>query len=109
MPEYRSIQQVKLFLLVMNPMMGRAEDGEIVAISDDYNRLTSFYQSALMNEPVRSADNFLHFFSEESPLYWFNTINSLEPDADTIFGHGIHTAWQNVDDLPNIQSRYIWV
>lgn len=39
MPEYRSIQQVKLFLLVMNPMMGRAEDGEIAAISDDYDRL----------------------------------------------------------------------
>lgn len=109
MPVYRSIQQVKLFLLVMNPMMGRAEDGEIAAISDDYDRLVSFYNASLLAEPVRTPDNYLHFFREDTPLYWFNKVNTLEPNADTFFGHGIRTTWETTEDVPNIQSRFHWI
>ena len=40
--ETREIQEVRIYVLVLNTF-GAAETGEIVAVSDDYNRLVNWY------------------------------------------------------------------
>lgn len=40
--ETRTIQEVRIYVLVLNTFR-TAESGEIVAMSDDYNRLVDWY------------------------------------------------------------------
>ena len=47
--ETRTTQEVRIYVLVLNTF-GAAETGEILAVSDDYNRLVDWYNQQINPE-----------------------------------------------------------
>ena len=101
--EARSITQVRIYRLILNPMAGRCEDGTIVAISGDYNRLVSWYEEQKAPEPYRDADGWYRTFTEGSPLHWYNPANTLDLNCPDHWVHGITDEWVNEDVWMNIR------
>lgn len=104
----RSIQEVRIYILVLNPINGAAEDGSIVAISDDYSRLVGWYQDRFASEQWKDG-SWHKTFTKDSPLEWYNPCYSLELNDAQPFGHGIHDEWISTEDLYEIRNRYLYV
>ena len=107
--ETRTITQGRIFILNLNTF-GRAEDTAIAAISDDYNKLVSFYLDNLLSEDERYRDDFGYRISFRSgPLQRFNPCHSIELNQLSYFHEGIYDIWIDVADLTKLQSEYYWV
>ena len=105
----RTINEVKLYALVLNPMQApKIEYGEVVAVSLDYDRLVEWYNSQKAPEMWRDG-RFGKTFAKGSPLEWYNSANSLEPDDTQPFGHGINTHWVREENLSRIISKYTFI
>ncbi len=102
--ETRTINQVKLYILTMNPMTGRTEDGQITAISYSKQALIDFYNR-------ESVENYMDrtwskSFRKGSLLEWFNPLYSFDIGH---YGHGIKGTWMDTDSVENIRGLYYWV
>lgn len=107
--EYRTIEQVRLYVLVLNTF-GRVEDGAVAAVSADYNKLVNFYMSQLLAPEDRYRDNSGMYISfKDGPLRNFNPCFSLELNNTGVFGHGIHDEWIPVTSFPSVRTRYYMV
>ena len=106
--EVRTVQEGRIYILVLNPIDGAAEDGSIVAISDDYNRIVGWYQDQFASEQWKDG-SWYKTFTRDSPLEWYNPCYSLELNDIQPFGHGIHDKWILLDDLYIVSSRYLFV
>lgn len=95
--EARSVTQVRIYKLILNPMAGRCEDGAIVALSGNYNRLVSWYEEQKAPQPYRDDDGWYRTFAEDSPLHWYNPADTLELNHPDHWGHGITDVWVEVD------------
>lgn len=104
--EIRQITQVKIYVLVLNNMYGRCEEGDIVAISPEYENLIKYYNDNLLTVPIRDDEGYLHSF-KEGDLYFYNHCDSLEVEYNDLFGHGIHFEWCTEDILHS--GRYLVV
>ena len=102
--EARSITQVRIYKLILNPMAGRCEDGTIVAISGDYNRLVSWYEEQKAPTPYRDDSGWYRTFAEDSPLHWYNPADTLELNCPDHWGHGITDEWVYEDVWHNVRS-----
>ena len=100
--EERIVKQVRIYKLILNPMVCAYEAGEIVALSGDYNRLVSWYEEQKLYEPYRDDSGWYRTFAKESPLHWFNPADNLELNCTDHFGHGISDEWVNEDVWYNI-------
>lgn len=89
--ETRTITQVRVYKLILNPMTANAEAGEIVAISTDYQKLVDWYESQKAPEMWRDG-RWNKTFAEGSPLEWYNPDN-IELNAPSCFGQGIRDEW----------------
>ena len=105
--ETREVIEVRIYVLVLNTFRS-AESGEVVAISDDYNRLVAWYQSQFADEPYRE-DGWYKVFKKGSPIEYNNPCNSIELNNVNPWNQGIHDEWILLDCLDNIQSRYNFV
>ena len=101
--EARTITQVKVYKLILNHMGGYAENGEIVAVSDDYDKLVAWYHDQFAGACWRDG-RFLKTFKEGSPLEWFNPADDLTLNSLGLFGHGISYEWVNEDVYYDIMS-----
>ena len=90
--EARNVTELRLYKLILNPMTDRAEAGQIVAISGDYDKLVQWYHSQLASEPYRDGQ-WYKVFTKGSPLEWFNPAGTLELNNPGLFGHGIRDEW----------------
>jgi len=90
--ETRTITQVRVYKLILNPMTANAEAGELVAASTDYQKLVDWYNSQKAPEPWRDGQ-WNKVFAEGSPLEWHNPADNLELNAPDIFNHGIRDEW----------------
>lgn len=102
--ETRQVTEVKVYRLVMNPMTGRIEDGYIVAISLDVEKLANWYES-LKVEPYENIQDcsanpevpvikvWHKTFKKGSVLEWYNPIDSLQ--RLSLHHHGISNCWVN--------------
>ena len=106
--ETRQINQVRIYVLILNTF-GRAEEGIIAAISDDYDRLVNWYYQQLSKEYWRDDSGFWHSFKPDSPLVNLNPCFNLELNNTNHFGHGIHDEWINEDVFLNIRDQYTFV
>ena len=106
--EVRTVQEGRIYILVLNPITSVAEDGSIVAISDDYNRLVGWYQDQFASEQWKDG-SWYKTFTRDSPLEWYNPCYSLELNDIQPFGHGIHDEWILMDNLDIIRNRYFCV
>ena len=103
--ETRTVQQAKVYYLIMNPVTDRAESGRIAMMSTSRQNLISAYE----NEQVAIYDdsNFRKVFKQGGPLEWYNpvwTFDGVDP-----FGHGLSEDWVDMENLPILQSKYYFV
>lgn len=100
--ETRQITQVHIYFIVLNGVYDRCEDRNIVAVSDDKNRLMEFYNNNLLPPDNRFRDNAGMFRSfKEGPLYNYNPGYNLKE----IF----KDEWISMEELNNVKSRYYFV
>ena len=66
--ETRTITQVRIYTLALNPMAGRAEERRIVALSTDYNKLVAWYRDQMV--PEWRDGLWYKYFRQGSPLEW---------------------------------------
>lgn len=114
--ETRTIQQVKIYYLVLNHIMDMAESGRHVAFSLECENLKRFYE----NEHCRPYSEIIHTyygypqtfnknFRKSGPLEWYNPIASLELNDGYPFGHGIRDMWINIDELEELRKNIMEV
>lgn len=105
--ETRTITQVRIYMLALNPMTGRGEERRIVALSTDYNKLVAWYNDQLAPEPWRDGQWYKEFRAG-SPLEWFNPAFSLELNRTAPYGHGISDEWLFEGDWSRAQGSSYW-
>ena len=113
--ETRTIQQVLIHKLIMNPMNGRTEDSSLVAWSTDKNSLINWYDNEKEIEPYtdvqenygfeNSTRNWHKTFKKGSCLEWLNPLDSLE--EINRYGQGMQSEWVNEEHLGQIESRFL--
>ena len=103
--ETRNIQEVRIYVLVLNTF-GSAKEGEIVAVSDDYNRLVDWYNQQINPEGKYRENGWYKTFKKGSLIEYNNPCRSLEPNATSPFGHGIHDEWIPMETFHLLRSRY---
>lgn len=114
MVKTRTVTQVLLFKLVLNPMQANTETAEIAAWSDDEEKLMKFYKEELV-EPYReegspsfiahgSSHEWVKSFRKGGPLEWYNPLYNLDGDINH-WGHGIHTEWVDQIIIDNISTE----
>lgn len=106
--ETRTIQQCRLYVLVLNKMTRSAESGEIVAVSDDYHKLVEWYNSQFSEIPYNE-DGWYKEFKKDSPLEWYNPVNNIGLNMTGYWVHGIHDEWIDIEELSLIQAKWFWV
>ena len=107
--EARSVTEVKLYKLVLNDMrFDHIEDGKIVAISSDYEKLVEWYNSQRAPEMWRDG-RWGKFFAQYSPLEWFNPASSLELNNTYPFGQGISEEWVREESLDRIINDFYFI
>lgn len=95
--ETRTITQVKVYVLSMNPVTDRAERNDNVAIATEREKLIDWYKQQFAEE-VWQDDRFRKSFKKGSPLEWYNKLDDAELTGEhSLFGHGIHEMWINED------------
>ena len=110
--ETREVTEVRIFVLVLNAIYDRCEDGAIVAFSDDYNRLVNWFIDQLADEPYRLEEEnnrYLRRFKNDSPLRNYNPPYSLALNETDHFNHGIHDEWIGLDNLDRTKNRFRFV
>lgn len=106
--ETRTITQVRMYKLILNPMTDRCEASALVAMSDDYNRLVSWYMDQLADVPWRDGDWYKTFKSGSS-IEWCNPCHSLELNYADLYGHGISEEWVSMDVYNNVRNNPLFV
>ena len=102
--ETRTSAEARIYVLVLNTF-GAAEEGEIVAVSDDYNRLVSWYNDQFAQEGYRE-DGWYKTFKKGSPIEYNNPCHTTALTETRPFGHGIHDVWVKFDDLDGIRNHF---
>jgi len=103
--ETRTIQQVKIYYLVMNPVTDRAESGRITMMSFDKDRLIGKYNEEF-TEPYDD-DRFRKVFKKNGPLEWINPLYTLE-NVDS-FNHGLVEDWVDSTNVEILKSKYFFI
>lgn len=116
--ETRTITQVKVWELILNPMRSNTESCDLVAWSDDRDKLLQWYKSKIV-EPYTdngspsfechgSSHNWHKVFEKGSELEWYNPMDS-EEGIPNHYGQGLQSEWVDEDSLPNIHDGYrVW-
>lgn len=85
-----------MFILVLNPMRGRAEEQRMVARAETREELIEFYRrercepySDTEQGGYREGHEWRRFFRAGGPLAWFNKLEDEEGFEPDYFGHGI--------------------
>lgn len=94
--ETRTIEQVKIYKLVLSRMTGRFEDSSLVAIAYSAERLKEFYEGEKVEH--YKDGNWSKQFRQGGPLEWYNDIDW---NRDT----GVYDEWTTQEDLEGFLSR----
>jgi hypothetical protein len=105
MSDTRQVTEVRVWRLVMNPMVDRVEAGKIVVLSLERDSILKWYNNQMADEPydeigVReytserpATKNWHKTFKVGSSLEWFNPVDSF--DRVNHYGHGLTDVWAN--------------
>jgi hypothetical protein len=103
--ETRTVQQVKIYYLIMNQVTDRAESGKIAMMSTSRQNLISAYENEQV--AIYNDGNFSKVFKQGGPLEWYNPVWTFE-GVDP-FGHGLSEDWVDMENLSILQSKYYFV
>ncbi len=114
--ETRTITQVKIYKLYLNPMRGNTEDANLVAIAYYKDQLIRWYEDQIAPETwkdygeirfpakgdfggTKSPNHCFHkAFLKGSKLEWYNPVNLFDTsDMLSSYGHGIQEQWIEED------------
>ena len=101
----RTVEEVRIYVLVLNTF-GKAESGEIVAISDDYEKLVSWYKDQFNLEGTYREGDLLKTFKKGSLIEYNNPCRSIQLNDTYPFGHGIHDEWISLEQFYSLGNRY---
>lgn len=99
--------EVQIFVLVLSTF-GRPEDIEVVAISDNYERLVLWYEDQLAEDPYMIG-RWTKAFKKGSVIEYNNPCSSLELNDLDPYRCGIHEEWVDIDNINNIRNRHYFV
>lgn len=102
--ETRTIQEVRIYVLVLGTF-GAAEEGEFVAVSDDYTRLVNWYNQQFNPKGCYRDGRWNKTFKKGSSIEWNNPCYSLALNDTCPFGHGIHDEWVPTETFYLIKSK----
>jgi len=95
-----------MFVLVMNPMQGRAEGRTEVARAETREALIAFHER-LRVEPYTDDNRWHKTFRRGSPLEWFNPLTPSElEEGYSSFGHGIFDVGTEEDHAQRARQRF---
>ncbi|MFW6219745.1 MAG: hypothetical protein ACOC33_02810 [bacterium] len=100
--ETRTIEQIKVYALVLNPVTGRAEEGNPVAAAYDKQKLIDWYNEQFADEPYKDG-KFHKVFKKNSHIEWYNPLNNV--DEIDFFGQGIYYGWYEMDGLEESMAQ----
>lgn len=103
--ETRTVEEVRIYVLVLNTF-GAAEEGEIVAVSDDYNKLVSWYKEQFNPEGKYRENGYVKNFKKGSLIEYNNPCSSLELNDTSIRGYGIHDEWISLEQFYSLGNMY---
>lgn len=108
--ETRSVTLFKVYLLIMNSIFSRAEQGEIVAVSTDYDKLVQWYQDQKCDQWEDNSygdHTYTKNFKKGSDLENYNPCN-IGPESahDDIFSHGIKSEWIDERSFNSLGNRF---
>lgn len=95
--EIRQITQVKVYILVLNPMQDRNKAiHHQVAMATDKNKIIEWYNNEIAEEPYTDNERWHKLFKKGSVLEWYNPaqIESIGYSQE-----GIHEGWINFNDF----------
>ncbi len=98
------VNEGKFYLLFMNPVFDRAESRHLVAASENYDMLISWYNNQRCD--MYEDGSFRKQFKKGSKLECYNSISTFELNPDTLFGHGIYEYWVQIDSsgIPEVKD-----
>ena len=103
--EIRTIEEVRIYVLILNTF-GAAEEGEVVAISNDYNKLVSWYKDQFNPEGEYRENGWTKTFRKGSLIEYNNPCRSIELNDTYPYGHGIHDEWIPIEQFYSLGNRY---
>lgn len=119
MVETRHLTQTKIWVLALNPMRANTETGEIVAWSNDKDKLMNWYK-ALLVEPYidegtpsfqchGDSRKWSKTFKKGSILEWFNPMDNAEGNPNH-HRQGLMSDWVIMEDFVSgrFAGRGIW-
>ena len=96
-------------------MMGNTENSNVVAWSDDKDKLRQWYESQKV-EPYAddgvsplsgSATKWHKSFAKGGPLEWYNPVEWVNEGQEiNSYDHGVHFEWFNEEDIEKINVGY---
>lgn len=110
----RTIEEVLIYKLAMNPMRSNTETAEVVATSYNRQALVKWRDDQLADEPWEDegdpsfschgdSHTWFKWFKKGSDLEWYN---GCDLDKIGTFGHGIHEEWVvNDERITNYHSE----
>lgn len=114
MVETRTITQVLIWKLILNPMRSNTEYSDLVAWSDDRDKLLGWYESQIVDPYVDegspsfechgSSHNWNKCFAKGSVLEWYNPVNVH--DSPNHYGQGLLSEWVDMEILPDINVGF---
>lgn len=99
--ETRTITEVRIYVLGLNPMRGGAEERRVVALSTDYDRLVAWYHNQMV--PEWRDGLWRKYFRAGTPLEWYNPAPRLELNQHAPYGHGIGDVWMAMSNWSALQ------
>lgn len=102
MSEERTVNQIKIYKLVMNPVMANAEAESIALVSTEKQKLIDYHNQNLLKEYDRSTP-IVRSYKEGSLLWGYNRLDDVEQIS--LFRHGIHVEWCD-ENIFNTQTLY---
>ena len=103
--ETRTVEEVRIYVLILNTF-GAAEEGTVVAVSDNYNKLVSWYRDQFNPGGKYNEDGWVKTFRKGSLIEYNNPCSSLELNDTHPFGHGIHDEWISLEEFYSLGNTY---
>lgn len=99
--EKRTMLQVKLYILCLNPMTDRLESRKVICLATSIEKLKEWYFEQKSDKPYND-DKWYKKFKKGSELEWFNPLpNEVNFGEFNDYGHGVFFDWFNMEESKN--------